>query len=173
MKLIKYFLFVLVALLLISTPLFAATHYDQAVSILDPDGKTVYYGTFEFADSASGAIYYTQGFYIGAMNSQYAMMRAICSEAGVEDVNGFVQYSFDGTNWIDGTTDSGWDAVGTTAKVDTVGIRDLLLYKSAVFMRLKWVAGANIGSTNLSYWIVFIKPDGVITKNFGSVFNDQ
>ena len=166
----KIFLVILMALIL---PVFAATHYDQDVSILDPDGKTVYYGSFEFADSASGAIYYTQGFYIGAMNSQYAMMRTICSEAGVEDVNGFVQYSFDGTNWIDGTTDSGWDACGTTAKVDTVGIRDLLLFKSAVFMRLKFVAGQNIGSTTFSYAIVFIKPDAVVTKNYGSVFDDQ
>ena len=163
----------LMALLALTFPALAATHYDQDVNILDPDGKTVYYGTFEFADSASGAIYYTQVFYVGAINYEYAMMRAICSEAGVEDVNGFVQYSFDGTNWIDGTTDSGWDAVGTTAKVDTVGIRDGILFKSAIFMRLKWVAGQNIGSTNLSFWIVFQKPSGVITKNFGSVFDDQ
>jgi len=173
MKSIKYFLFVLVALLLISTPLFAATHYDQAVSILDPDGKLVYYGTVTFTDSVSGAIYYTQGFYIGATNSQYAYGRCICSEVGTEDVNLFIQYSYDGTNWIDGTTDSGWDQIGTTAKVDTLGIRDALLYKSAVFARLKFVAGATINHTVISWAFGWIKPDGVITKNFGSVFNDQ
>jgi hypothetical protein len=151
----------------------ATTHYDQTVSKKDPDGKLVYYGTVTFADSASGAIYYTQGFYIGATNSQYAYGRCICSEAGTEDVNLFIEYSYDGENWIAGTTDTGWDAIGTTAKVDTLGIRDALLYKSALYARLKFVAGQNIGSTTLSWMFAWIKPDAFITKNFGSVFSTE
>ena len=172
---LKIFLmaFLLLAFIL---PVFAGTTYDKAVSIKDPDGKLVYYGSWVVTDSVSGATYYTQGFYIGATNSSYAMARFIMAAgAGNEDVNVFVEYSYDATNWIAGTTDTGLDAVGTTAVIDTIGIRDLLLYKSALFMRFKFVNGGTIGS-NIKTWTwscSFIKPDGVIAKNFGHVFNTQ
>lgn len=165
--------FLILALIL---PVFSATHYDKAVSIKDPDGKLVYYGTWLHADSVSGATYYTQGFFIGATNSSYAMGRFIMDAgAGAEDVNVFTEYSYDGTNWIAGTTDTGLDAVGTTAVIDTIGIREPFLYKTALFMRFKFVNGQLIGSA-IKNWVwscTFIKPDGVITKNFGSVFNTQ
>src|SRR3989304_2771869 len=157
---------VLIAVLLImlSSPVFAGTTYDKDVSAVERPGKLFYYGTVTFTDSASGAIYYTQAFYIGATNVSYAMGRFVCSEAGTEDVNLFVEYSMDAENWVAGTTDADLDAVGTTAKIDTIGIVESsvqLLYRTWLFMRYKFVAGQNMNAATLSWGTAFIKPAGI------------
>jgi hypothetical protein len=148
MKKLKY---LFISLLLIVSISFAGTTYDQTVSANDTrPGILYYYGTVTFSDSGSGAIYYTQCMYIGSVKGAYGYIHAACSEAGVEDVNVFIEYSNDRTTWVLGTTDPGLDALGTTQKEDTVGIVSgsaEIKYKTYNWMRYKFVSGQAIGST--------------------------
>jgi hypothetical protein len=153
---------------------FAATNYDETVSKLDLPGKVVYYGSVTFADSASGDIYYTQAFLYGPYNSGIFFGYFVCSEAGTEDVNVFIEYSNDRTTWYIGATNSALDAVGTTAKADTLnlinGVTDFP-YKTFVWARMKFVVGQNMNSTTLTWSVGLDKPDGGYNKKDAAVKN--
>ena len=170
----KIVLVTLISILLISFPLMAGSHYDETVDKNDVVGKVNYSGTVTFADSASGAAYYTQAMAIGGMTDAYGYAYFICSEAGTEDVNVFVEYSNDKLTWVAGTTDSDLDAVGTTAVEDTIGIVQGAMsykYKSWLYMRLKFVAGQAINSTTVTWTIGFNKNSGVDRTNLARVSN--
>jgi hypothetical protein len=175
MRRFKY-LIPLLLLVLFQSALAVDTFYDSTVTVIDVPGKTIYHGTCTFDSSASGDIYYTQGVYIGGLNQNNAFGYFICSEVGVEDVNVFFEYSNDLTNWIVGTTNSGLDAVGTTAKSDTIdviaGAQDVL-YKNNVWMRIKFVAGQDIGETQVTYSVGFDKPGNDIKRKYGTVRNKK
>jgi hypothetical protein len=171
---LKYKLFALFVILLLAVApaVMAATHANQTVSTVERTGKLMYSGTVTFADSASGAIYYTQAMYIGAVNAVDGYGYYICSEAGTEDVNVTYEYSFDAANWFAGTTDSDLDALGTTAVWDTVGIvqgADEVKYHGAVFYRIKFTAGQNMNSSTVTWENTFTKPAGLETKALGLV----
>lgn len=172
MKLFKYLIPLLIVLLV---PLvFSASYYNETVSKLDVPGKVVYYGTTTFADSASGTIYYTQAFFIAPYTAAYAYGYFVCSEAGTEDVNVFLEYSNDRTTWYAGTTNSALDAVGTTAKMDTLNIiagAEDEPYRTFVWARLKFVAGGAINSTTISWSVGFDKPSGLQNKKNAAVLN--
>jgi len=159
-------IFMIVALILVG--IFAAqagTTYVQIVDPINRIGKLGYSGTVTFTDTVVGAIYYTQAFYIGAVNYSDAMARFICSEVGTEDINVFIEYSVDGSAWVAGTTDSDLDAVGTTEVLDTIGIVqgvNELIYHTFFFMRYKFVAGVAVNDGLVLTWVTaFIKPAGL------------
>jgi len=177
-KTFRSFLVAALILVMAALPLIsqAGTTYDQAVSKLDLWGTLVYKGTVTFTDSASGAIYYTQRMFTGAVNASDGLARFICSEKGTEDVNVFIEYSVDGENWTVGTTDADVDAVGTTAVTDTVGIVqgvDQYLFHIYPYMRFKFVAGQAINSTTVTWAVAFRKPAGSELKYLGAVKNTQ
>jgi len=177
MKLFKYSFIVLAILLILAGQSFAgSTYYDQDVSEIQRPGKLLYYGTVTFSDSGTGTIYYTQAFYIGGVNTAYGLGRFICSEAGVEDVNVFVEYSMDAETWVAGTTDTDLDAVGTTAVIDTFGLVrgvDQLLYSTWLFMRYEFLAGQAIGSTTLTWSVAFTKPSGLEYRDLAIIKDTQ
>ena len=80
MKFTAVFLFV--TLLIVGV--LAGTTGNQTVSHPERYGNVYYNGTVTFADSASGAIYYTQAMLISALNDNYAFANFQCSEAGTE-----------------------------------------------------------------------------------------
>ena len=176
MKSKLFFLVIIIMALLSFSVLMAATHYDEDVTVVDRTGILIYKGTVTFADSASGAIYYTQAMLIGAVNATDGYARYICSEKGTEDVNVFYEYSMDGTNWYVGTTDANVDAVGTTAVLDTIGIvagTNEFKFHSAAWYRIKFVAGQAIGSTTVTWVNSFKKPAGLERVNCGLAKNTQ
>lgn len=177
MKTKIFFLITIILVILTLNIAMAATHYDQDVSYIDRTGKLTYYGTVTFADSGSGAIYYTQAMFIGAVSEDYGYAYFVCSEVGTEDVNVFVEYAptEDGP-WVAGTTDTDLDAVGTTAKTDTIGIvqgADAVVYHCFNFMRFKFVAGQAMNSTVLTYYAGFRKPSGLERMNVGLTKDTQ
>lgn len=159
-------MFMIVALVLVGVFVVqAGTTYVQIVNPINRIGKLGYSGTVTFTDTVVGATYYTQAFYIGAVNYSDALARFVCSEVGVEDINVFVEYSVDGLAWVAGTTDNDLDAVGTTAVLDTIGhvngINEMI-YHTFFFMRYKFVAGAAVDDGLILTWVTaFIKPAGL------------
>jgi len=139
----------------------AGTHSNNTTTVTEYAGKVTYSGAFEFADSASGAIYYSQAILIAPFTNYSSFGYFICSEAGTEDVNVFVEYSRDRTTWYAGTTNSALDAVGTTAVHDTLdviaGATDLE-YLIFPWARLKFVAGQNMNSSTMTWNVSFTKP---------------
>ena len=167
-------LYVLIIFLMLTFSLQAATNYNETVSPANHNGAQVYSGTVTFLDSANGDIYYTQKMKMGATNAVDGYGRFICSEAGTEDVNVFIEYSFDGTTWITGTTDADLDAVGTTAVVDTFGIVqgvNQILYHMSPYVRFKFVVGQDMGSTTLTWNFWMSKNTGVELKSVGGASN--
>jgi hypothetical protein len=166
-------LITLLTLIVFVVSAFAGTTTDQTVNEASHKGVLSYYGTVAFVDSGNGAIYYTQAFFIGNVNENNAYGAFVCSEAGTEDVNVFIEYSNepDGA-YIAGTTNSALDAVGTTTKYDTLnviaGTADMQ-YKAFNWARLKFVAGQAINSTTLSWWVNINKPDGLDDEDVGQV----
>lgn len=150
---------------LIIVGVYAGTTANQTVYHPERYGNVYYNGTVTFADSASGAIYYTQAMLISALNDNYAFANFQCSEAGTEDVNVFVEYApTENGPWTAGTTDSNLDAVGTTLVIDTLGIvagAAQVKYKAYGWMRFKFVAGQNMNSTTLTWGASFKKNSGL------------
>ena len=166
MKAQTLILMLIVVALMVSAPVFAASHYNDTITARDFDGVVEYHYSVTFSDSASGAIYYTQAFWIGDMWGQPLLLNGICSEAGTEDVNVFVEYSNTQTGtFVTGTTNSTFDALGTTAVQDTMnviaGTTDI---KSLTYgwARLKFVAGQAINSTTVTGCLRIPKQAGLI-----------
>ena len=169
-----FFVSIVLVLLMVFSSLQAATNYNETASKAEHYGALVYSGTVTFTDSSNGDIYYTQKMKVSASNSADGYGRFICSEAGTEDVNVFIEYSFDGITWITGTTDADLDAVGTTAVVDTLGIVqgvNQILYHMSPYMRFKFVVGQNMNSTTLTWNYWMSKNSGVELKSVGGVSN--
>jgi hypothetical protein len=174
MRSFKSLCFIAALLFLVLSLAWSGTTYDQTVDPVDRIGKLYYSGTVTFTDSASGAIYYTQAMYIGAVNASYGWGTFQCSEKGTEDVNVFIEYSNNRSTWVAGTTDSDLDAVGTTLVEDTIGVAngaDILKHKTFMWMRYKFVAGQAIGSTTMSWGTSFIKPSGIENVRVGLVYD--
>jgi hypothetical protein len=153
---------------------FGASYYDKAVSKRDLPGRVIYFGSVAFADSASGTNYYTQAMLVSPFSAANAYGYFVCSEVGTEDVNVFVEYSNDRLTWYAGTTNSSLDAVGTTAKTDTLnivaGAHDMI-YHTFVWVRLKFTAGQAINSTTITWSVGFDKPSGIQNKKPAAVMN--
>lgn len=166
MKTFKILINAVIMLMLIFSLSFAVeTNYNSTITPTESPGAVTYSFSTTFSDSGSGDIYYTQGFWIKDLTEANGYINAICSEVGTEDVNIFVEYSntFTGT-YVAGTTDTDLDAVGTTAKQDTIGIvagAAEIKYKAYKYARLKFVAGQAIGSTTISGAVTFWKPEGL------------
>jgi len=162
MKKIKYLIGGLIlALMLMSVD----SIYDKAVVIRDTDSKWLVHAAVTIDSIGSGDIHYTQAFQVPA--SAYIYCRGIASEVGTEDFNLFFEYTDDPEEtWVTGTTNSAFDALGTTAVIDTVnviaGTTDLLseLYH---WMRIKIVNGQAITAS------------GTVTLDIGGkkVFQDE
>jgi hypothetical protein len=170
-KKIKYLILPLL-LLLFQTVFAVDTFYDKTVKALDSYGKVHYYGSFVFDSTASGDTYHTQAFQIAALSAGNAYGYFVCSEVGTEDVNVFVEYSLDRVNWTAGTTNSALDALGTTAVEDTLNIiagAAETKYKTFIWMRLKFVAGAAIGATTVTFSVSFEKPASAAHKKCANV----
>jgi len=159
-------LFLTVVLVLIGVfAVQAGSTYVQIVNPINRIGKLAYSGTVTFVDTVTGATYFTQAFYIGAVNYSDALARFQCTEVGTEDINVFTEYSVDALTWVDGTTDTDLDAVGVTAVLDTIGHvngTNEVIYHTFLFMRYKFVAGQAIDTGMvLTYVTAFIKPAGL------------
>ena len=158
-------IFMIVVLVLVGVfAVQAGSTYVQIVNPINRIGKLGYSGTVTFIDTITGATYFTQAFYIGAVNYSDALARFQCTEVGIEDINILTEYSVDGLTWVDGTTDTDLDAVGTTAVLDTIGIVqgiNEVIYHTFFFMRYKFVAGSTINHTVLTWITAFIKPAGL------------
>ena len=151
--------FVLVLLVSFSISFGVETNYNEAVSPSFQPGKIIYQGTVTFADSGSGDIYYTQAMLVAPVTYSDALARFICSEVGTEDVNVIYEYSFDNVTYFAGTTPADLDALGTTAVIDTIGTEagtGQIKHRTAVWMRIKFVAGQAIGSTTVTWAAAFI-----------------
>lgn len=179
----KFFAICLILVLLVSFS-YATTYSNKTVSKEEWPGKIRYYGTVTCADTASGAIYYTQWFYIGASNYTYGWGDFQINEVGTEDVNVFIEYSGDFANGKVGATDSDLDALGTTQKFDTLGIAQGTVdpYNRYLWARLKFVLGSTNGGVGVAttpevitwntYWI---KPVESLVNNrdFAKVKDDE
>lgn len=160
----KKFWMILAALLLVCAPVLADTTAVSFMTEATTKGQIIYYGSFEVVDSTANSTYYTQAMWVGGCNENNAYGYFVCSEAGTEDINVFVEYSRDLITWDAGTTNSALDAVGTTGKFDTLnivaGAKDLE-YWVLPWMRLKLVVGQNM-NTPIFYWTVTLtKPEGL------------
>jgi hypothetical protein len=138
----------------------AASTYNNTVNYLDARGYVFYYGAFVF-DSLEQDTEYSQALDISGCSDTDGYGWFQCSEAGVEEVNVFIEYSKDRTTWIAGTTDSDLDEIGTTAVRDTIGTvqgNTQYMFKTFPYMRLKCQANRTIDATTLS-WILKLKKD--------------
>jgi len=118
MKKIKYLIGGLIlALMLMSVD----SIYEKSITKSSNDSKWLYHAAVTIDSIGSGDIHYTEAFSVP--NTANIQCRAIASEVGTEDFNLFFEYAADpyGT-WTTGTTNTGFDAVGTTAKQDTVNV---------------------------------------------------
>jgi hypothetical protein len=150
------------------------TNYNQTVSPSFQPGKIIYQGTVTFTDSGNGDIYYTQAMLVAPVTYSDALARFACSEVGTEDVNVFIEYSFDNVTYFAGTTPANLDAVGVTAVIDTIGTEagvGQIKHRVAVWMRFKFVVGQAMNATTLTWAASFILPAGAIEEDLYKVKN--
>jgi len=158
------------------------TTYNARTYIMERDAPTTflcYYGMTATTTAADCVgTHYTQAMFIGDVNDSPCMWRMVAynSATGTEDIDVFVEYSFNLADWFLGSVSSGKikDALSTTQAADTlnilVGVEDGM-YNVAPWMRLKCVGqtGNPIG-TYVSYWLSFRKPVG-LPRKVGAVTN--
>lgn len=137
---------ILILLLVVSFAFAVDTISNKAVSARHDGGRFHYHAAVAVDSIASGDINYTQAMYIPANSNFYA--RVISSEVGTEDFNIFFEFASDpeGT-WVVDATNSAFDAVGTTAVLDTVNVIGGAASKLAEilpWMRVKIVNGQAI-----------------------------
>lgn len=175
----KKFWMILAALLLVCAPVLAGTHYNETVNVTteaNTKGQIIYHGTVTFADSASGAIYYTQAMWIGGCNVNNLYGYLVCSEVGTEDVDVTLEYSRDLVTWVAGSEVK--NAQGTTATFDTLNIiagAKQLPYLVFPWVRWKFLAGSTM-STNemvLTWVVTATKPEGLKQTIMGKKANKQ
>jgi len=151
-------LFVLVACVL-AAPLLAGTTYNKAVYKVEDSESVLFYSTFVFTGDAEGT-FYTQAMLVSDCNFHPAYAAAVTGGAGTHDVNVYVEYSRDRTNWYPATVRSGeiLDQLETTVlQADTVdvqiGAKDVLK-KCMVYCRLKFVGQTgNAATTTVDWWL--------------------
>ena len=176
----KIFLVITMAIMIFSLS-FGATYDDQTVDVQERAGKINYYNALTMADTASATIYYTQWFFIGGSNYEYAYGKFQMNEVGAEDVNVFIEYSDDWATGLIGATDSDLDAVGATIVYDTIGIAQGTVdpYNRFMWARFKFVLGATNGGDGIavifSWSSTWIKPanSGVFNKRISLVKDDE
>ncbi|MCB1323526.1 MAG: hypothetical protein KDK34_24925 [Leptospiraceae bacterium] len=172
----KRILFLLVALFL-SFQALAGDNYNGTTSVYSEGHTYVVYkftGTFTGADSTGN--WYSKGMFIGDANDSdgYVQVTLANSASGTEDVNGFIEYSYDGVTWTAGATDANLDAISTTTINDTLGIAggaDQLLFHNSNLMRVKLDGQAGNPQTT---WTVYVtlKKDPVYDRrpdNIGKI----
>jgi len=171
----KYLRFILFGvLILVVASLFAAangtTSNTPVYVAIGPAGSNyvLFYGTTP-ATTASDSIgiHYTKAMYIADFNQTeyvYFYLNMYDSDTGYEDCNVTVQYSYDLTNWVSGSANSGviQDSLHASAVTDTLNVingssdTNFHIYP---YMRLKfdYQAGNPIG-TYVTWKIRLVKP---------------
>ena len=158
----RNFLFVFVLCVLV-LPLFAGTTYNKAVLKTEDSEHVLFYGSFVFTGDAEGT-FYTQAMLVSDCNFNLAYAAAVTGGAGTHDVNAYIEYSRDRTNWYLATVRSGEildQLESTTLQADTVdvqvGAKDMLK-KCMVYCRLKFVGQTgNAATTTVDFWLNFQK----------------
>lgn len=153
----------------------ADTTYNEIVVPSFQPGKIIYQGTVTLSDTTVGGMYYTQAMLIAPVTYSDALARFICSEVGVEDINVFIEYSYDNVTYYAGITPADLDAVGTTAVIDTIGTEEAaaqIKHRTAVWMRFQFVVGQAMDPTSILTWAaMFILPAGVVEEDLYKVKN--
>ena len=148
------------------------TNYNETVSPSHQPGKLIYQGNVTFSDSGNGDIYYTQAMLVAPVTYSDGLARFVCSEVGTEDVNVFIEYSYDNVTYYAGITPADLDAVGATAVIDTIGTEEgaaQIKHRTAVWMRFKFVVGQAMNATTLTWATAFILPAGVVEEDLYKV----
>ena len=127
-------------LLLLPMQSYAADSYDNAVSVRESKSDLIYYGVQAFTAGAEDS-HYTQAMYIGDMNLTNMFLIAWTNATGGDDVNVFVQYSYDRTTWVLSSIASGQlmdDLNGGTVQADTINVINTndQVFHAGVWMRL-------------------------------------
>ena len=178
----KLFAFLLV--LALCFPLFGAangTNYNCTTAVKTAPGYVQYYGNFTTAATDCVGTFYTKSMHVGSLtNYGNAYSYLVCSNdaGGTEDVNVYVEYSFDKKTWALGSLGSGVikDQLSTTAVIDTINVQNAVhdpYYAIFPYMRLKFIGqtGNPIGTT-ITWKVKFFKdPDWPPQLIFAAVEN--
>lgn len=159
----------LFALLLLALPalIFGQDTYDYTVNFEPGIDYIRYYGTVDMSSDATGN-HYTQAFLIGNANAVDGGVKVICSDVtGVEDVNGFIEYSDDLKNWKVGATDTNLDSISIVLKatlIGKVGANDETLFHTSKWARLKLDGQTGNPGTTVT-WSVFVSKNDFAHNN--------
>ena len=168
MKSLKFISF-LILMLAFAVPGAQAQTYNSTVNVKEGYTYARYTGSIDMTSGAdsTGSIY-TQGFFIGNSNQGDGIVSVTIGDStGTEDVNLFVQYSNDLTNWKNISTAVS-DAMGAGVTYDTlnvVGGTTLIEFKSSIWARLHFDGQSGNPSGVLTYEVFMPKNTGAPPSN--------
>lgn len=136
------------------------------VAYWENDAMVVYKFRFTYVDSSLA--YHSKPIFIGDCNVGYGYGSAIQSATG--DANVILHYSSDDRNtWWSAVTPSGFDAVSSTAKSDTIGINAgvvLGIQKVSQWLVVEAVGGSSSNQDDNIFTIVLAFPKNVVGSKF-------
>ena len=157
---------ILFVLLLAYAVAFAGDNYNQTTTVAAEGATYVTYKVTGTMTDQTGN-YYSKGLFIGDLNDQDGYIQVkLSDESGTEDVNVFLEYSFDGVTWTAGTTDSNLDQVGATVVNDTLGIAngvDQILFHNSNLLRVKLDGQTGNPATTFTVYVT-LKKDPVYDR---------
>lgn len=159
--------------MLIAATLASAQTYNTPVTTVEGATYVRYTGSVDMTTDSTGS-HYTQAMSIADANSgSGAVQLRLPNVTGTEDVNVFVEFSYDLLNWSAIST-AVTDGLSTTVVYDSlhsVGGADLFEFESSVWMRLHF-DGQSGNPSNTLYWNVYLpKNTGAPTSGVGSAVN--
>ncbi len=135
----NFFKQVIVLLSLLSFGLIAGDNYNQQTFVQESEKRLIYRVSFTMTDSTGN--YYSKRMYIGDANVNDGHIQIVqTNEAGTEDVDYTLQFSYDGKTFTSSSADDELTQVGTSTVSDTLGIVDGSNdnnFHNFPFMRLK------------------------------------
>lgn len=160
---------VLMVLMVAASLVFAAangTNYNTTTQVRTYPGYVIYSGSFTTAVTDCVGTFYTKAMHIGGLSTDnaYSYLVASNSARGTEDVNVYVEYSFDKTTWTLGSLASGVikDQLTTTAVVDTINVQTGVndpYYAMYPYMRLKFIGQTGNPAATTITWKVKLNRD--------------
>lgn len=162
-------IFSLAALLVCAALVFGAangTNSNCATQVRSYPGFVIYSGTFTTAATDCVGTFYTKAMNIGGLSTDNAYSYLVMSNSarGTEDVNVYVEYSFDRSTWTLGSLASGVikDQLTTTAIIDTINVQTGVhdpYYAIHPYMRIKFVGQTGNPVATTGTWKVKLFKD--------------
>ncbi len=177
-KLFNPLLIFLALALAVIQPVAQAQTYNITTSVKEGFTYARYTGTIDMdtEDGDSIASHYTQPFFIGNSNQGIGIVTVTVPDStGTEDINLFVEYSNDLTNWksISTAVKDQMTAGVTYDTLSTVGGTALIEFKSSIWARLHFDGQASNPGNILTWEAYMPKNTGAPTSNSTFVQNSN